>query len=486
MRLIYSILLAFAIAITDLVGPALAQDVNARLKAAEESVVIVAIVHESGRVMGQGTGFAIARGGYVLTNNHVVENGAFLYVTNRLLPEIYKAEIIWTDEKRDIALIRAENLDAPGLPLSRIDLAPIDPVVAIGYPRIATASGNVDTAVFSRGVVSRYFTYNGSGIPIKYIQHDTTISGGNSGGPLFNQCGEVIGINTSISSDIRAGAQIANSSSIQEALIQLNARSPDVADRVTTVSRPCVPASSGASEAAVSGANQRASAANQRAEAADRRAQAAEILAEQAQAENAQIQADLASVVQENTALASQLNQQQSAFFQMISGLGIALLAIAFIVILALVFAMRRPKAVGAGAPSSKRFAQPKAAPRPVRPRAQPAVTTSEPSSALLLSGADAEGRPLRFLLSPELCSGERGCVFGRSPELADEVIASDHVSRQHFTVTYVDKGYQISDLGSTNGTSVNGETLAAGDSVTIAAGDRITIGDLILNITWG
>lgn len=459
-----------------------AQDVNARIKNAEESVVIVAIVHESGRVMGQGTGFVVTNDGYVLTNNHVVENGAYLYISNRLLPDFYKAEIVWTDERRDIALIKAPNLSVPGLPLSRIDLSPIDPVVAIGYPLIATAAGSVDTAVFSRGVVSRYFENNRSGIPIKYIQHDTTLSPGNSGGPLFNQCGEVVGINTSVSSDARVGAQIANSSSINEALIQLRARSPDIAERVKMINRPCVQTAGGASEAAVSGANQRAQAADQRAQAADRRAQAAEILAEQAQAENAQIQADLASVVQENSALADQLNQQQSSFFKIISGLGIALLAVIFVVILAFVFALRRPKAAPAG--PSERFASRRApssrnASRPV----QSTLTPQASSGSLLLSGADADGHPLRFRITQKQCQSDSGASFGRAPDLAENLIDSDHVSRLHFRITHDGRAFQIEDLASTNGTDLNGIALKPDESRLLKPGDRISIGALTLHV---
>jgi len=139
-----------------------------------------------------GSGFIISADGYVLTNAHVVE-GADEITVKLTDKREYKAKVIGTDKRTDVALIKIEN----SAPLPTVKFA--DPnklkvgewVVAIGSP---FGFENTVTA----GIVSA----KGRSLPsenfVPFIQTDVAINPGNSGGPLFNMRGEVVGVNSQI------------------------------------------------------------------------------------------------------------------------------------------------------------------------------------------------------------------------------------------------------------------------------------------------
>jgi serine protease Do len=141
---------------------------------------------------GLGTGFIIDQDGYILTNNHVVEQADELSVKLADGTE-YKAKAIGRDPKTDLALIKIEPKAALA-PLTLGDsdqLAVGDWVVAIGNP---FGLGNTVTA----GIVSAKFRNIGAGPYDNFIQTDASINPGNSGGPLLDVSGQVVGINSAI------------------------------------------------------------------------------------------------------------------------------------------------------------------------------------------------------------------------------------------------------------------------------------------------
>ena len=152
-----------------------------------------------------GSGFIISKDGYILTNNHVVKDADEVIVRLEDRREL-KAEIIGTDARSDIALLK---INADNLPVARIgksdSLKVGEWVLAIGSPfgfdRSATA-----------GIVSA----KGRALPrenyVPFIQTDVAINPGNSGGPLFNLDGEVVGVNSQIYS--RTGGYMGLSFSI--------------------------------------------------------------------------------------------------------------------------------------------------------------------------------------------------------------------------------------------------------------------------------
>jgi serine protease Do len=139
-----------------------------------------------------GTGFIIDKKGFILTNNHVVEQTDEIRVRTADGKE-FDAKIVGRDPMTDLALIRIKS-NIPFIPLTfgdsnRLEVG--DWVVAIGNP---FGLGNTVTA----GIVSAKYRQIGAGAYDNFIQTDTPINTGNSGGPLLNTAGEVIGMNTAI------------------------------------------------------------------------------------------------------------------------------------------------------------------------------------------------------------------------------------------------------------------------------------------------
>jgi serine protease Do len=138
-----------------------------------------------------GSGFIISKDGYVMTNYHVIKDGDEIIVRLSDRREL-KAEIIGVDPRSDVALLK---IDATGLPVARIgkssDLEVGEWVLAIGSPFGFDHSATA-------GIVSA----KGRSLPrenyVPFIQTDVAINPGNSGGPLFNQEGEVVGVNSQI------------------------------------------------------------------------------------------------------------------------------------------------------------------------------------------------------------------------------------------------------------------------------------------------
>lgn len=138
---------------------------------------------------GVGSGFIISADGYVLTNAHVVEGADDVYVTLTDKRE-YKAKIIGADKRTDVALVKIEGSNLPRLTigdLSRVRAG--EWVIAIGSP---FGLENTVTA----GIISAKARDTGDYLPL--IQTDVAVNPGNSGGPLLNMRGEVIGINSQI------------------------------------------------------------------------------------------------------------------------------------------------------------------------------------------------------------------------------------------------------------------------------------------------
>ena len=153
---------------------------------------------------GSGTGFIIDKEGYILTNNHVVDNADVIKITLQNEKE-YEAELIGSDSKTDIALLKIirqsdDNTSFPYLILGDSEKVEVGEwVVAIGNP--FGLSHTVTT-----GVVSAKARNIGAGPYDEFIQTDASINPGNSGGPLLDMEGKVIGINTAIYS--RTGGNV--------------------------------------------------------------------------------------------------------------------------------------------------------------------------------------------------------------------------------------------------------------------------------------
>ncbi len=141
--------------------------------------------------LSHGSGFFIDEDGYVLTNAHVVKGGDEITVSTTDQKE-YKAELIGLDERTDVALLKIEKDDTPAAKIGNSDKTEVGNwVLAIGSP-----FGFDYTA--TKGIVSAVSRSLPDGTYVPFIQTDAAVNPGNSGGPLFNLDGEVIGINSQI------------------------------------------------------------------------------------------------------------------------------------------------------------------------------------------------------------------------------------------------------------------------------------------------
>ena len=142
-----------------------------------------------------GSGFVIKEDGTVITNNHVIQNaeGIIVRFTNG---KEYEAEIVGTDPMSDVAVLKIKsNEKFPAVNLANSDKAKVgDWVLAIGNP--FGLGGTV-----TQGIISAINRDINMGRYDNFIQTDASINQGNSGGPLFNMDGDVIGINTAIFSN---------------------------------------------------------------------------------------------------------------------------------------------------------------------------------------------------------------------------------------------------------------------------------------------
>ncbi len=170
----------------------------------------------------EGSGFIFRGDGYILTNEHVIRDSTVIRV--RLLDEsVYEAKLVGTDPNTDIAVLKIDAPETlPVLPLANSEAVQVGQfAIAIGNPfqlnhtvTIGTVSGKGRSFLPDRGIV-RYQDF---------IQTDAWINVGNSGGPLLNIHGEVIGINSLIrrpdntpaTNAVRAGAGFAISSNLVE------------------------------------------------------------------------------------------------------------------------------------------------------------------------------------------------------------------------------------------------------------------------------
>ncbi len=143
-------------------------------------------------VIAQGTGFFISPDGYILTNNHIVEKSEKVTV-NTIQGKEYEAKVVGTDSMTDIALLKIEAKDTPFAELGDSAKMKVGEwVVAIGNPY------GLDNTV-TAGIISAKGRDLGDPSTLQdFIQTDAAINRGNSGGPLINMRGEVIGITSNI------------------------------------------------------------------------------------------------------------------------------------------------------------------------------------------------------------------------------------------------------------------------------------------------
>jgi len=164
------------------------------------STVWVVGIDQQGQVAQTGTGFVLRNDGYIMTNRHVVLDdrdqpmASYVIVLpgqERELP----AQLVNFDPHVDLALLKAEGI--PNLTAIKwaksSTLGDGDLLVAAGFPA-DTRERTSGAATFTFGRLSALRVFQGA----QFLQHDADVNPGNSGGPLVNACGEVVGVNTQV------------------------------------------------------------------------------------------------------------------------------------------------------------------------------------------------------------------------------------------------------------------------------------------------
>jgi len=144
--------------------------------------------------VGTGSGVVISSDGYIITNNHVIKGATEIQITlnNK---KVYTAKLIGKDAKNDIALVKIEATDLPFMTFANSDNILIGEwVLAVGNPY------NLTSTVTAGIISAKGRDLEGNNNMESFIQTDAAVNPGNSGGALVNTRGELIGINTAISS----------------------------------------------------------------------------------------------------------------------------------------------------------------------------------------------------------------------------------------------------------------------------------------------
>lgn len=411
---------------------------------ADKADSVIRLLALSEKATSTGTGFLINRDGFFVTNNHVVEGGRVFVA----LPEGFRgdirdavrnpnAKLIWRSPDLDLAILRMEGSNLPQVPVVLTEQLPDRgrDVVAIGYPGAADALdargglGALESVVatVTKGTFSRLAQdqiWVKGGRPINIVQHSAEINPGNSGGPLFDECDRVIGVNT-------AGARTG------EVFLR-----PDGKGGIT---------GGGISAQGVNFASH---------------------------------SAELIRVLREKGITFTHDSSACGGSADMMATLRIGMIGtIAMLVLTSglLVMVLRRPR--------EQLVRVVDALSRSVRParNAPPRPTPATPAAggggpAWSLEGDTPQGASVRLSLDPRHLR-EGNAVLGRDPAQSRYVLSHEKVSRQHLRLTLRGAALMVTDLGSANGTYVNGRAVPPGVETELRAGDELGVGPVRLRL---
>jgi hypothetical protein len=446
--------------------------------------------------------------GYVLTSTTAVKNNDSLSVTRSDSGARLSAQVIVIDEVSDLALLKVNGLGLSPLSFSVDTPLPGDVVwSAVRWDKAEQAIG------LSKGSVRSHDRLHASSA-IQVLNHSASIGAGGFGSVLLNDCGEVVGY-TSRTTHPDVLSRAIDAPSLMRFIDQRNikvnlATNPCIsqinlarqtAELATNAAQDAKANASEAQRVAQLMANQLQASdkLNQRlvrdAAAAQATADAAVQAAERAQQHAEQTRIDLekqtASIVAETEAMVAHLQQDRDAAetrFQAALAvqresatareqflIGAFVILIAFLLLAAFVI--------------QRLGIKPAAIVQAVQSRD---ISVLKPGHAAMhksaleeyvLDGRDEDG--IRYLLriSGDQLNGDDGIIIGRHPVESPYIINHSDVSRQHARLKVMKNRVFIEDLGSTNGTSVNGRNIDDKGLVSVSNGDQIIIGSVVMKL---
>lgn len=435
---------------------------------------VVRIIAETADGMGTGTGFVINTDGYVLTNRHVVSGAETVRVVPTGATSALSVRDISVWEELDLAVLRVPGLRLPPVTLSLAEPGKGQKVWAMGYPGGADREGMADDSTLTTGIIGRLF--NGRWEEsftrqLAIIQHTAATNPGNSGGPLLDDCGHVIGVNTQADLElivtpdgrlerVPRAADMYWSSRIKEAVRLLRDEGIEFQHDDTVCTAAAIdPEDLEETREKAGAALEQAGQAGQQAAQAEQRVGAAETRVDR--------------VTEEQQQLEKNMDTSNQRFI--IMGL---LLGGVTLITLVLVLKKPRQQIIRVVERISRRVSA------RTEERNKP-IAEKPPAHGVALSGADTQGRPVRVALASVRFSGQRlGLSLGRHPDLVDEVVNDNSVSRRHLRIAQRHGGLYVEDLNSTNGTSVNQRRLAPYKPEPLEYGSVLTLGSIELSVS--
>lgn len=197
---------------------------NDKVLEASKSVIRIITVLDSKNNMASGTAFCINSNGYFLTNAHVIDGTRSIFAVKSSYK--YDVKVIKKYDDLDLAILKIEDTGLEPLSFAyRNNINVTDRVSSIGFPGAADKNDDLDeltTVTINSGIIGKFTKIDLSIDPRNttskspVVQHDAAVNHGNSGGPLVNECGHVVGINVQKGlSYNRSVAQIATGDVVQ-------------------------------------------------------------------------------------------------------------------------------------------------------------------------------------------------------------------------------------------------------------------------------
>lgn len=419
------------------------------------------------RGFGHGSGFVIAPE-YVVTNHHVIDTSnqkipdgsSFLLVipdgdwnAEKLRP----AEIVWQSKPLDLAILRVKGLTRPAVEVSSVmpEESPGkgETVYAIGFPGAADRAMKGKAMLVTtqtKGIVGKVADASGPGGALRpVIQHSAQVNPGNSGGPLFNECHQVVGVNTFVATSIfnivrdkegntrAVGAAVAGHFYSPHSINLVKALKAEPALAripVRITDSVCVPETPGGIPVWT-------------------------YIVIAVFAILAMTALGLAMFRKNTTREIVKVVESYSAWVR------------------------RKGSRSGPGDATMKPGAPPAVA------AATATATQTQTEPGWVLSGFDAEGHVIRlFVGEAELRTAtegpDGGLIIGRSKSQAAKIIGDGSVSRRHARVKLVDGDLAVEDLDSAFGTVIEGAKLTPNKPVTIESGSKISFGQVTLEVS--
>ena len=420
---------------------------------------VVRIVTQTSQGPGAGTGFAINDQGYIATNAHVIAHAHSIQAIPTNSSELYDVEVIATSQEFDLAIAYIPDITLPPIALSLAPAIKGQKVWSIGYPGGADRNRPAHDPTVQDGVIGRIFLGAWNTRELRIIQHNAPTNPGNSGGPLLDDCSRAVGVNTQASlvvivspssgvTRVPHAAGIYWSSHIEKLANLLD----DHGIAFQSESDDCVAAGgTGSSDGKGSSGGT---------EKAQREAEKAQSEAEKArrEAERARVQAEEAS----------------DQFF-------VWLLLLGGVALVALVVALKKPRQLAQQTLEKPRQLVQQMSRRVTQKEGVGAVAKG-PKYGLALAGFDGRGNRVCMELLPSRCAGQRlGLALGRHPDLVDEIVADENVSRRHLRIAAEGDQFYVEDLNSSNGTFLNEQRLSPFKSARLEYGAKVALGDLVL-----